>query len=108
MKAIKVEPGKKPVVVDIEDKLDVLHDIVGGYIQAISPYEDRVAVVCDDDGKLKGYKPNRILYNKSGEPYDILCGTFLIVGLTVDSFTDLSDELCEKYLVKYAVPDFTY
>lgn len=40
---------------------------------------------------------NRVLHNEIGIPYDIVVGTFLIVGLTEDDFGDLSQELIQRY-----------
>ena len=49
MKVLMVEPGAAPY----EKELNGLHEMqaaVGGLIQAIYPFEDKVAVVCDDEG----------------------------------------------------------
>lgn len=51
MKVLMVEPGAAPY----EKELNGLHEMqaaVGGLIQAIYPFEDKVAVVCDDEGML--------------------------------------------------------
>lgn len=40
MHVIIVEPGKKPREADIENKLEVLQKTVGGYIQAIYPFDE--------------------------------------------------------------------
>ena len=49
-----VEPGKKPYVKEIDSGLESLQHEVGGYIEAIYPYEDPVALVCNEEGKLEG------------------------------------------------------
>ena len=71
--------------------------MVGGLIQAVYPFEDAVALICNDEGKLLGLPFNRPLYDEDGEMYDILVGTFLVVGLTEDDFGSLTDEMIEKY-----------
>ena len=106
MKAIKVCPMERPFVIDLENELEVLQKEVGGYIQVIYPFEDPVGLVCDDDGKMKGRTANRVLRTEEGNVYDILAGDFLLVGLSDDDFTDLSDDLVEKYLTYYAEPQF--
>ena len=42
---------------------------------------------------------------KSGNLYDIIAGTFLIVGLSEEDFCSLSEELSAKYMEKYKVPE---
>ena len=55
MKILIVEPRKRPKRADIPHKLEEMQRVVGGDIQAIYPFEDRIAIVCDEEGKLKGY-----------------------------------------------------
>ena len=105
MKAIMVEPGYEARRVNIEESLENLQAIVGGYIQALYPWEDPVAVLVDEDMKFQGYSPNRVLTDEDGEPYDLLFGTFLVVGLTEDNFGSLSDDLAEKYLERFRYPE---
>ena len=38
-----------------------------------------------------GLKPNRALY-RGGKPYDVIVGTFLVVGVDEEDFTDLREE----------------
>ena len=97
MKVLMVEPGKSPYAAEIESGLKSLQAAVGGDIQAVYPYEDPVALICNDEGKLLGLPINRPLYDEDGEMYDILVGTFLVVGLTEDDFGSLPEEMIEKY-----------
>lgn len=48
--------------------------MVGGPIQALYPWEEPVAIVCNDEGKNMGLPLNRVLEN-----YDIIAGAFLSV-----------------------------
>lgn len=77
--------------------LESLQKEVGGMIQATYPWDDKVALICNDEGKLLGLEFNRPLYNADAQIYDYVVGTFLIVGLTEDDFGSLSDEMIEKY-----------
>lgn len=105
IKVLIVKPGEKPVLTEIDHTLENLQEIVGGSIQAVYPWEDPVGIICDDEGKFKGYAPNRMLVDEEGEPYDILVGTFMICGLTKEDFGSLSDELAEKYREKFYWPE---
>ncbi|MCI9083976.1 MAG: DUF3846 domain-containing protein [Lachnospiraceae bacterium] len=102
---LSVKPFREPCIITIPNKLRTLQDQVGGMIEAIYPFEDPVAILLNDEGKLNGSMPNRGLYDKSGNLYDIIAGTFLIVGLSEEDFCSLSEELSAKYMEKYKVPE---
>jgi hypothetical protein len=105
MNVLIVEPGKAPRESEIGGGLNNMQEVVGGLIQAVYPYEDPVAVVCNDEGKILGMPLNRALRDESGEIYDILAGTFFICGLGEDNFASLSPELMKKYKEKFAQPE---
>ena len=96
IKVLIVEPGKAPYAAEIYSELECLQEVVGGLIQAIYPYDDPVAIICNDEGKLIRLPYNRPLYD-DGIIYDIIVGTFIVAGLTEDDFGSLTDELLEKY-----------
>ncbi len=58
MKVLIVKPGYAPSEAEING-LHEMQDVVGGLIQAIYPFEDKVAVVCNDEGILLGMPFNR-------------------------------------------------
>ena len=91
------EPLTAPYMKEIDSSLESLQATVGGLIQAIYPFEDQVALVCNEEGKINGLTLNRAVYGSNGEMLDIIAGTFFITGLTEDSFGSLSPELAEKY-----------
>ena len=98
MKILKIEPGKSPVEMEIDGSLESMQKTVGGYLQAIYPFEDEIALVCDDESKLKSDTEwNRVL----PETGDIIKGTFFITGLGAEDFTDLSPELMKKYKQRF-------
>ena len=49
MKVLMVEPGKSPYAAEIESGLKSLQAAVGGDIQAVYPYEDPVALICNEE-----------------------------------------------------------
>lgn len=105
MTVLVVEPLKAPYLKTISGELKSLQKEVGGLIDATYPFEDRVAIVLNDQGKLNGLMPNRGLYNNDGNLYDIIAGTFLVVGLAEESFCSLDEEMAEKYMEKYKTPE---
>ena len=105
MKVLMVEPGEIPYEADIEPGLRSLQAAVGGNIQAVYPYEDPVALICNEDGKFMGLPLNRALRDDTGEIYDIIAGNFIITGLGEESFSDLSPDQMEKYKEQFLAPE---
>lgn len=107
MKILLVEPEKVPEVKEINGELRTMQELVDGMIQAVYPFDDPVALVCNDEGKLLGLPGNRALRDQQGKPYDIICGTFFLCGapLDCDHFTSLTDEQIEKFKKNFQVPE---
>ena len=101
MKILIVEPMKEPYEKEIQGTLEEMQAIVGGYIQAVYPFEDPVAVVCNEEGKLIGLPYNRLLRDDAGRPYDVLCGTFFVAGLGEADFASLPADLMKRYKTMY-------
>ena len=98
MNVLIVEPGKHPRLADIDESLESLQKTVGGYIEAIYPFEDEIAIICDEESKLKSDTEwNRML----PEIHDVIKGTFIIAGLGDEDFTDITPELAEKYRQRF-------
>ena len=96
MKVLVVEPLKPCYVREI-DGLQAMREIVGGHIEAIYPYEEQVAVIANEEGKLLGLPYNRPLLDEHGIPYDIVCGTFFVAGLSGETFTSLTEDQLRCY-----------
>lgn len=47
MKILLIEPGKKPMGKEINGSLESMQEAVGGLIQAVYPFEEEVALVCN-------------------------------------------------------------
>ena len=100
-----VEPGKEPYAKEIDSGLESLQHEVGGYIQAVYPFEEPVAIVCNEEAKLEGLPLNRALRDEDGDIYDIVAGTFMVVGLTDDSFGSLTPELMQQFTDHFKTPE---
>lgn len=103
--ALVVEPQKKPYVKEISSGLAPLQHEVGGTIQAVYPFEEPVAIICNDEGKINGMPLNRALRDADGEIYDIVAGTFLVVGLTEDSFASLTNDQIRQFTAEFKLPE---
>lgn len=100
MKILFVEPGKEAQPAEIQGDLKEMQAIVGGQIQALYPWEDPVALICNDEGKLL-----RLPLNRALEDYDMNAGNFFICGIEGDAFVSLSDPLMIKYQEKFRYPE---
>ena len=107
MRVLVVEPERRPEVKEIDDSLKEMQGIVGGYIQSIYPFEEPVALVCNDEGKLMDLPANRGLRDENGQIYDIVFGTFFLCGAPADSdhFTSLTQEQIEQYRKMFYIPE---
>ena len=100
-----VEPMKEPYVKEIDPGLHALQAEVGGDIAASYPFDDSVGLVLNDEGKLIGLDLNRSLRDEHGEIYDIVAGTFLVVGLGPESFASLPPDMIQKYTEQFKRPE---
>ena len=106
IQVVLCEPGKKARVTTIMNTLESLQHMVGdSYIEAVYPFEDPVAIVCDEEGKLNQAELNRALRDESGRIIDIIAGPFLVVGLSEDDFASLSQEYQDKYCKMFEYPE---
>ena len=107
MRVLVVKPEHRPEVREIEGSLKSMQEIVGGLIQPVYPFDEPVALVCNDEGKLVNLPANRGLRDKDGQIYDIVCGTFFLCGAPADSdhFTSLTPEQIERYEELFHTPE---
>ena len=98
IRALYVQPGKYPEVINIPNMPETFQKYVGGNIGYVTL--DREAVVIfNDEGKLIQLPPNR-LYGQT----DFFAGPFLICGDGGEDLISLTDSQVEKYEKKYHSP----
>lgn len=107
MQVVIVEPKKKPTVQNIDDGLEAMQKIVGGTIQAIYPFEEQIALICNDEGKFLNLPLNRALRDNAGCVYDIVAGTFFLCAAPTDkdNFASLTEEQVQTCLKRFAIPE---
>jgi len=103
MKVLIVSPGTKPEEREIDGSLESMQAIVGGTIQAIYPFEDFVALICNDEGKLDCLPMNRMLWERN----DVICGTFFLCRAlpNEEDFSSLTDEELAQYKQRFEKPE---
>ena len=96
LKVLVVEPGFAPYEKEING-LQEMQAVVGGLIQAIYPYKEQVAIVCNEEGLLLGLPFNRSIEGGYGG----VSGTFFVCGLAEDRFCSLTPEQVKTYKQKF-------
>lgn len=95
MRTIIKEVGKAPEIKNIENTLDALKSLVGGYIEVVG-LDDNVLLICNEEGKMKGLPPN------FSTGYDVIVGTAVFVSFDgKEDFTDLNDWQIEYIMSKF-------
>ena len=107
MRVLLIESEKPPRAAEVDNTLEAMQQVVGGYIQAIYPFREEVAIVCNDEGKLLGLPPNRALRDNSGRIYDVIAGTFFICAVSTDGegFAGLTEGQMERYSQIFQQPE---
>jgi len=101
-----IAPAEDAYITEIDNTLEAEQEIVGGYIECISPFSDMdVDLVCNEEGKLLGLMPNRYLTTKdTKERFDLIAGTCFLVSFDDEgNFASLTDEQIEKIKSEYRV-----
>jgi len=107
MKVLLVKPGEEAKMVEIDDSLSSMQQAVGGMIEEYMPFEDDVAIVCNEEGKLMGLPPSRAIYGEDGCLMDVMSGTFFVCYAPVESekFLSLPPDMEKKYNEMFKSPE---
>lgn len=105
MRILVFEPGKKPEVQTIDHTLAAMQDVVKGdasygVIAHIFPWDDPIALVCHDKGKVLNMMPNRVLQDENGNVYDVVFGPCFICGVNPDdnNFSSIPYRFIERFM----------
>lgn len=103
IKVLKVEPKKLPEVCELVNELDALQKAVSigadyqGLIEILY-INERICILCNEEGKLIGLEPNRRIRN------DILCGVFYVTGQDREgNLASLTDDEIETFKSVFGV-----
>ena len=98
MNVLVVEPRTLPYEKEVQDELKDLQAIVGGHIQAIYPFEDHVALVCNEDGIGLQLEFNRMIPERQ---YGGIFGTFFVCAIDGENFASLTPEQMKTYKKRF-------
>lgn len=85
MRSLIKRPGEGWTVTEIQNELEPLQKAVGGHLEAVTLWAD-ACVLCDEDGRYKGYPHNTTVCGVE------FVGPILIVGISGSDFTDLTEQ----------------
>lgn len=102
-----IQPGKYPKTVEIEDSLEAMQAVVGGDIEEYMPFEDEVAIICNEEGKVNGLPLNRAVYDSEHQMIEIMAGDFFIchAPFASEKFQSLPPDLAKKYSEMFRYPE---
>ena len=98
IKCLLVKPYELPEEIEIDNTLEAKQKLVGGYIeQVFLPKDDSVVLICNEEGKINGMKPNRDI------GHDIIFGPFLIVGNDFENggYKSLTEQQVLNYKIRF-------
>lgn len=114
LRVILLKPGELAEIVEIDDNLESMQRLVEGNIEEYMPFEDAsdprigdCAVVCNEEGKMRGMELNRGISDQNGRLQDIIAGPFFICYAPVESekFLSMPPDLEEKMRKKFEFPE---
>ena len=97
IKVLRIKAHCYPEIVRIPLGLDSLQKEVGGPIQAVYPWDDPVALICNEEGKLQGLEGNRRIRDGAS----VIAGTFFVVGDDGENFRSLTESEVVKYMDRF-------
>ncbi|MDT0149994.1 DUF3846 domain-containing protein [Priestia aryabhattai] len=89
IKGLLIKVGEKPETVEIDNTLQELQGIVGGYIETLFLKQDRsIVMILNEEGKLEGLEPNIDFRN------DVVVGNVIVLGTDIENgeFRSLTEE----------------
>ena len=59
-----IQANHYPKTVAIDNSLEAMQNLVGGNIEEYMPFEDEVAIICNEEGKMNGHLTGRFMTKK--------------------------------------------
>lgn len=105
IKVVLLEPGKLARAAEIDASLAGMQKTVGGLIEPFYPFEEQVCIVCNEESKINGMRPNRSVKNDNGVMVDFIFGPAFICDCRGENLDSLSDEQIDRYGKMFRYPE---
>jgi hypothetical protein len=94
MTVVLLEPGKEARKAEIDGSLEGMQRVVGGNIEQFCPFEEYVAIICNEEGKIDGLPLNRAIREED-----------TVLEMSYGEMTDLftAAERSKKHITGYIV-----
>ena len=98
MDVLLVQPNAYPKKISVGTELEDLQAMVGGDIEVTYPFEDEVAIILNESGKINGLPLNRAIYTEDGDMQ-----MFVRMGRSIMAIP-VPDDMVKKMEEKAAKP----
>ena len=105
IKVVLLEPGKLARATEIDASLAGMQKTVGGLIEPFYPFEEQVCIVCNEESKINGMRPNRSVKDERGVMVDFIFGPAFICDCRGARLGSLSDEQIDRYGKIFRYPE---
>lgn len=108
LSVLLIKPNKRPKMIEIETSLEAMQEVVGGDIEEYVPFDDEVAIICNEEVKVNNLPLNRAIRDEqTNEIVDIIAGDFFIAYAPIESenFKSLPKEMAAKYTERFKYPE---
>ena len=105
IKVVLLEPGKLARTAEIDASLAGMQKVVGGLIEPFYPFEEQVCIVCNEESKINGMRPNRSVKNGDGVMVDFIFGPAFVCDCRGENLDSLSDEQIDRYGKIFRYPE---
>ena len=105
IKVVLLEPGKLARAAEIDASLAGMQKVVDGLIEPFYPFAERVCIVCNEEGKINGMRPNRSVKDERGVMVDFIFGPAFICDCRGARLGSLSDEQISRYTKMFRYPE---
>ncbi len=94
IKALVKDPGKEPEIVEVENSLEGLQELVGGFIEVVTKIPGQLVMLVDEEGKMKSLPVNFMDYQLD----DFIVGRAVFLGEDGEEFTDVPEDLAQDMI----------
>lgn len=99
MKVLYFAVNENPKMIEVENELDKLQGLVGGYIEPIVlDRSNNILLVCNEEGKILGLPHNKFVTDSSMNPIDSIKGNFFVCQSDGEEFCSLNDSFLNDVL----------
>ena len=105
MKIIVVPVNEIPRSIEIDGSLESMQAVVGGLIQIyMLDNADDIVIICNEEGKINGSCPNRVIIGANGRVEDVIYGDFFLCSAHPDSeeLESIPDNLVDEYIRRFS------